>query len=300
MSSDETAQSTPPPSNPRTANTTITSVWKSVAAVALVVAVMILVITYRNGFVWFPGYTASQWAAAGGWVGGLGAFAAVATALWQSDKARQDAAALLERELGAQRRADQLRSLDGIWAAVDGLRRPYDEFWEAHVDAEKHLPNPDDLSEESRRIANTLGVDLREAVIRANVAFEPALLQVIEPHTQKMLTAFYQDFLDVMETMMNLIANARKGTEPGYDALDHLDARLRKLQQHRGPFLNVTRKHLTNADVIKNIPNTDAHGNPYAGKGIIVLVEEVEPKPEPDPRSTLKTPSSSDVATRGD
>ncbi|WP_139812447.1 hypothetical protein [Prescottella equi] len=248
--------------------------WTIAIAVVVVVAVAFGV-TYHYRVVWFPGYTPDQWAAAGGWVGGLGAFAAVATALWQSSRARHDARALLEHELGAQRRSEQLRSLDGIWAAVDAIRRPYDEFWSALVKAEEDSGYQEGPLEEYTQIANTIGVDLKGALVQANLAFEPSLLQVVEPHTQRMITAFYQDFLDVMESMMKMIAEARKGQDPQYNKLQTLSVQLKKLQKHRKPFLNVPREHLTKAEPIQNVPDVDKYGNPYGkAESIVALTDD--------------------------
>ncbi|MDI9934718.1 hypothetical protein QM806_04515 [Rhodococcus sp. IEGM 1351] len=46
---------------------------------------------YLYAFATGTRFTVDQWSAAGGWVGGLGAFAAVAVALWQIKRARDDA-----------------------------------------------------------------------------------------------------------------------------------------------------------------------------------------------------------------
>lgn len=53
-----------------------------------------MVVAGHYVFVFITGtrFSVDQWAAAGGWVGGLGAFAAVFVALWQIKRARDDAA----------------------------------------------------------------------------------------------------------------------------------------------------------------------------------------------------------------
>ena len=68
--------------------------WYLAAGMGAVVLLVLAVVAGHYIFVFITGtrFSVDQWSAAGGWVGGFGALAAVVVALWQIKSARDDAA----------------------------------------------------------------------------------------------------------------------------------------------------------------------------------------------------------------
>ncbi|MBM7242326.1 hypothetical protein HQO12_11465 [Rhodococcus fascians] len=296
----KTAKGDLPAKTPRWKNPRI------IGGIAVSLLVIGGLVAMANTVILWPNYSSAQLASAGSWIGGIGSIAAVSVAVISifrareetkrarndarkaAKKAKEDRKAVekrhtqqlknanesVSRQLDAQLRSEQLTSLSGLWLEVDSIRPEFDAFWEeiakselVWIDRGNNTEDPSDpMYEDHKEIANTTGLRLRDAIVRTNVAFEPALLQVVEPHTQRMITAFYEDFRAVLDNLLGIIAKARKdGTTPTYVGFTQSDELLRDLQKHREPFINVTRRYLTDAEPLTSIADTSRYeSHPWA------------------------------------
>lgn len=247
MSSDE------PPAEP----TPTTRTWKlhisawRCLAIFLVVAVTIFVLTYQHGVIWFPGYTANQWAAAGGWVSGIGALAAVAVAIYQShvamksaEQARTDAKDLLATELDEQRRMRQIEVILPIWPAVADIRQwYYDEYRQAVTNHHAAITSGDSTRfSEGLRAVDRLDGEWKELQTRLDLLFEPALLLTIQPNVAAHLESVYSDFFTLGDEIRATLHGVRQWTPPETKTTDAL---IKKLAVSRQIMLQVVRHHLT-------------------------------------------------------
>jgi hypothetical protein len=135
-----------------------------------------MVVAGHYVFVFITGtrFSVDQWAAAGGWVGGLGAFAAVFVALWQIKRARDDAA---EAKIEADERLT--RELEAA------QQRTVKEIEQAHARAAAQMAaaevrHTEQLMKSDELLANELDAQRRAEQIRcippiweeiANLAF---------------------------------------------------------------------------------------------------------------------------------
>ncbi|MGW5074033.1 hypothetical protein [Rhodococcus sp. NPDC004095] len=217
--------------------------WQRFAIGIAAVVVVVFLATYFSGVIWFPRYTADQWAAAGGWAGGIGAVAAVTVALWQASqaKARAEADAVENKKIQGdlqKRHDDEIK---------DANKRLSDELAAAEERHQSQLKKSDELLtqelDEQRRMRQ---VDALGVIWNAIAAIEvPA---------------------NNMTVQLTRVANAQLrylGADPGTPAYADIEEKVRRAGrdfedtiQQFAPTMMAAEISFTTAMMVVNEPNT--------------------------------------------
>lgn len=184
------------------------------------------------------GWGAAQWGPVASWVSGLLTALAVSVALWQGLGNRKEAE--------ANRRAEQAKMIPPIWIAVAELDSRYDQLVEAMRAGQQGISGNSHIRNVKAAIATlTESYNSWNQFTRTvDSVFEPALLAITEPHTQKAITVTYarfSKFLNQCHTEYSCIKNM---TDIDFDESAR---QLKQLRSSRTQVFEIVRRHLLQA-----------------------------------------------------
>ena len=183
-----------------------------------------------------------QWGPVAAWFSGLLTVAAVGVALWQGIGNR--------RQAEANRRAEQAKMIPPIWAAVNELDARYYELIKAMKVAQKGISGNSavrnvHLAKQELEVAFA---EWQKFTREVDIVFEPALLTIVESHTQKAITGTYHRYDKFVHKCFIEYTNVKISQPTNFKESKKA---LNKLRSSRRIVFGVVRQHLLRSAPIK-------------------------------------------------
>lgn len=235
---------------PKFSRTYTTLRWTCIIlfAIVVVLALIVLVPLFVERVDQWSGWKSGEWAAAGAWIGGIGATTAVIVALWQTKLARSDAAeanSRLDHQLQTASRLEQIKTIPPIWDAIRTLSTPTTNLIIAFSKMNERINDRDAAEEDLTRadfeiVHNTANI-WKETFTAVESSFSPALMIIEEEKTRIIIATLYQRVIK-----LHMIAiTALKGF-PEWERCDpkEIQREYERVNAMRTPVVNTVRKHL--------------------------------------------------------